>query len=73
MLENLYQSYQNWIRLGENMSKRPVSYFQNTGEYSGWLRTRAWYEIQIANAIDNESEDNVFPVEVKEIVKENYY
>lgn len=62
MLENLLNSYNNWIRLGENMSKRPVSYFQNSGEYAGWLRTRAWFEIQIANCIDLESESNVFGV-----------
>ncbi len=62
MLEKLYTDYNNWLKIGENMLKRPVSYFENTGQYSGYLRTKAWYEIQIANAMENENENNVFPI-----------
>ncbi|MEK6883662.1 MAG: hypothetical protein AABY22_28800 [Nanoarchaeota archaeon] len=72
MLEKLYQDYNNWLKLGENMLKKPVVYFQNTGQYSGWLRTKAWYEIQIANQMELESENSVFPIEVKKFSGENY-
>ena len=73
MLEKLYMDYNNWLKIGENMLKKPVSYFQNTGQYAGYLRTKAWYEIQIANQMEMENEDSVFPVEVKNTDKKNYY
>ena len=64
-LEKLYTDYANWCRIEDRMNKKPVSYFENTGEYSGFLRTKAWYLQQIANAIEAENENNIFPVEVK--------
>ena len=66
MLNNLLEGYANWKKLGEKMSERPVAYFQNSGEYAGWLRTKAWYEIQIANAMELETQESVFPAEVRE-------
>ena len=70
MLEKIVNDYNNWLKIGENMSRRPVSYFQGSGEYSGYLRTKAWYEIQIANYIDLENaQDSVKLVESKV----NYY
>ena len=67
MLEKLITDYNNWLKIGENMSKKPVSYFENSGQYAGYLRTKAWYEIQIANYMEMENAENVFPVEVKEV------
>ena len=71
MLENLMTHYANWKRLGEVMSKRPVKYFQNTGEYAGYLRTLAYFENKIADQLELESEDGI--VEVKKVDKRNYY
>ncbi len=68
MLEKTLEEYRDWLKLGEVMSKKPIAYFASEearGQYAGYLRTKAWYEIQIANYMEMESEDNVFPVEVK--------
>jgi len=68
MLNKLIEDYNNWKKLGEKMSERPVMYFQNSGEYAGYLRIKAWYEIQIANAMEMEDENCVFPVVVKKAI-----
>ena len=68
MLEKLMTDYGNWLKIGENMSKKPVSYFTSEearGQYSGYLRTKAWFETRIANFMDLENENGCFPVEVK--------
>ncbi len=75
MLERLLKELESWNRLGEVMSKRPVAYFAGSnakGEYAGWLKTKAWMEIQLATQMLLEDEDGTFPVEVKKS-KENYY
>jgi len=75
MLEKLYTDYNNWLKIGEIMSKRPISYFASEsakGEYSGWLRTKAYYEIKLAQLMDLENEDGVYSVDVEKFSKENY-
>ncbi len=72
-LSQLTEDYHNWLKIGENMSKKPIAYFASEearGQYSGWLKTKAWYEISIAQQMELEQEEGCFPVAVK---KEVYY
>ena len=76
MLNQLLKTLENWNRIGAIMAKRPVGYFMTEnarGEYAGWLKTKADLERQVAIQMLLESEDGTYTVEVKEIVKENYY
>lgn len=60
--------YANWLKIGERIANQPVSYFaqeSTRGQYAGWLRTKAYYEVRIAQQMELESQDECFEVKVE--------
>ena len=74
MLENLLKARDNWInKVGKFMFSMPIMKHEQYRYLPSYYRTLALYEEQIANAYEQEQQDNTFAVEVKKVKKENYY
>ena len=66
-LETLLAQRAEWLKRAEFLGRMPIEKHLQYQYFPTYYRTLAWYENQIADAYEAETQESVFPAEVKEV------